>query len=423
MTDRCASRRLAVWIAIAALSIAAGCGAKTGLLGDDAEPPLDTMVDAAEDVPVDVAPPRCIEVPEDGRAVAEVEVSATLAVVDLFFLVDATASMFDEIENVRNGLTRTVVPAVRELIPDAAFGLALVGEFPVSPHGPDGISPYELRVPVTVDAGVVAAALLRLPSWGNFDDPEAHIEGLYQVATGDGLEPFIAPSVGCPRGGSGGACFRPEALPVVVLITDAPSHNGPPGVEPVSPYAPVLGGARPHSYEDAIAALRELGVFVIGLGARDARGSPPTAHLRAIARDTDALDGSGEPLAFDIGDRGRVDERVVDAVQRLAGSTPLDVDVVVEDVAGDAYDARELVTAIAASGAFPMSGVARLAGNEFFGVTPGTQLQASLTVSAAGLPIPPGVRVPARVVFRAFSRSVIERVDVELVLGARCADP
>lgn len=400
--------------ALTALSLAAcavGCGAKTGLDTPDAS--MDAGVDGG-DAGMDAGmPPRCVEVPPDeGPVRVAFTAPVSLAVVDVFFLIDATASMVDEIDNVRSGLRTRVVPGVRAAIPDAAFGVALVGEFPEEPYGPPGVSPYELRAPVTRDVLAVESALERVPSWGNFDDPEAQVEGLYQVATGEGLEPWIDPSFGCPRGGIGGVCFRLDSLPVVVLITDAPMHNGPDGDDPYRGITPP-----PHDFDEAIEALRALGIRVLGLGARDPGRPSAMPHLRAVARATDTVDESGSPMVFDIGARGdEVDEGIVRAIERLAAGLPLDVDAVVEDVPGDSIDARTLITEIRPVSADPPSGVARIDEDRFVGVMPGTRVTFEVVVDPEPiLPIDSTERVPARIIFRAFGRSRVGLEDVVLV--------
>src|SRR5690606_10602994 len=123
-------------------------------------------------------------------------------------------------------------------------------------------------------------------------------EGLYQVATGNGYgapgDPgFIPPTTGCPSGGHGGACFRPDALPIIMLITDAPMHNGPPGVAPIAPYT---FSPAPHGYMETLDAVAALDALVVTLGA-SAPGRPsPHAHLRALATDTGSVDADGAPL-------------------------------------------------------------------------------------------------------------------------------
>lgn len=398
----------------------AGCGSKTGLEVPDATvvplerdgAPLDVAVDARDAA----SPPLCIEAPLTGEPVqASLSLPVSLVVVDLLLMLDATGSMADEIDNVRTGLRRHVLPGVQEAIPDAAFGVALVGEFPELPHGPADVRPYELRTPITRDVLQVEAALERVPDWGNFDEPEAQVEALYQAVTGEGLGSWIDPSAGCPAGGLGAACFRRESLPVILLITDAPFHNGPPGVSPRAPYDL---RPPPHQYADAVRVLRDLGVLVVGLGANDPGRLSPVPHLREVAADTGAV-ADGRPLVIDIGSSGTgVDRKVVDAVSRLASDVPLDVFAEVEDVLGDAFDAREQVVAVHALEASPTDGVASIEPDHFRGVMPGTEVTFGLDVTADG--IDPGgatLRIPARVVFRAFDRSRLGAQPIEIVIG------
>jgi hypothetical protein len=370
------------------------------------------MIDAGTDA--GPPPERCIEVPDPTLPVlVDFTLPVSLAVVDVFFLIDATASMEDEIENVHEGLAGLVVPGVRAAIPDAQFGLAYLGEFPVEPHGPLDVRPYELRNTMTDDITSLEANLALVPSWGNFDDPEAQVEALYQVVTGEGLLPFIQPSFGCPRGGRGAACFRDDSLPVVILVTDAPFHNGPDGANPYEEVDPP-----PHTYNSLLRVLDAAGVFVIGLGATDTGRPSPLAHLRRLASDTGALSG-GSPLAFDIGSRGDdVGEGIVDAVERLASGLPLDVDAIVEDVPGDRYDAREIVTAVRPLRADPREGVREIAEDRFVGVIPGTRVVFEVSIDASSLPVSDEtIYVEARIVFRAFGRSRLGTEQFTIAIG------
>ncbi len=403
-------------------SLVCACGAKSGLRVDGDAGDSRAEIPAPEgDVRVDANEPICIAVPNGARRVqASITTNARLAVVDLVFALDASGSMVDEIETIRARLQDRVVPGVREALPDAAFGLALLGEFPVAPHGSRGVQPYELRAPVDTDPLRVQASLDRIPSWGNADEPEAQIEALYQLATGDGLLPWIEAAVGCARGGTGGACFRRDSLPVMMLITDAPMHNGPPGVPPEEPYAFVGTNRGPHSYQEAIDALRRAGALVVGLGASDRDMISPLEHLRAIARDTGALDDEGNELVFDIGRRGQaIGDEIVAAVERLAEGVPLDVDARVEDIPGDSVDARDIVASIVARAAEPSTNIDRIEGERFVGVRPGTRLSFELTFDLRDVPADV-VRFAARVVFRAFGRSRIGVQDVVVLLGQSC---
>lgn len=402
-------------------ALALGCGAKTGLDAPDAG--IDAGTDAGMDAGTDAGPmPRpCIEAPRElGEVTARFSVPASLAVVDVMFLIDATGSMRDEIDTVRARLRDVVVPGIRAAIPDAAFGVALFGEFPIAPHGPPGVRAFEMRAPITTDVTRIEAALDATPSWGNYDDPEAAIEGLHQVVTGAGYgEPsspaHIPPSSGCARGGTGGACFRRDALPIVMLITDAPMHNGPPGVAPVDEYRFT---PPPHTYEETVAAVRALDVLLIGMGATDSGRPTALTHLRALARDTGSLDGEGNPLAFDIGGSGgAVGEEIVRAVQFVASEVPLDVDAVAEDLPGDGVDAAMVLRGMRARSAEPPENVERIEGSTFYGVTPGTALTFEVVVDASGLPPSTERRVfPVRILFRASGRSRLDVEEVDIVV-------
>jgi hypothetical protein len=387
------------------------CGAKTGLETPDV--PIDAAV-----LPDAFVPPRtCIEVPRMGRTRAAVTLPANLRVVDVMFVIDSSGSMQDEIEAVRGGLRERVVPGIRAIIPDAAFGVALFGEFPVEPHArpESGVLPYLLRTPLTTDIGRVEAALERTPDWRNLDFPEAGVEALFQAMTGEGLSPWIPASTGCPSGGSGGACFRAEAFHVAVLITDAALHNGPPGIEPIAPYSFT---PRPHSYADMIAAATRSDTLVLGLAASDVGSNSGLEHLQQVARDTGAVDSSGAPLAFDIGaDGGGIGEQVVRSVQRLALGVPLDVDAIVEDVPGDAFDARTVVTRVIPVSASPMSGVGAIEPDGFRRVVPGTELTFDVEVDASSLPVTTErIEIPARLVLRESRRARLGSVNILIVI-------
>lgn len=416
---------------LGAALLALACGAKTGLHAPDAG--RDAGSDAGADSGPDAGPaPRpCVEAPRElGEVSATFAIPASLAVVDLVFLIDSSGSMRDEIANVRARLRDVVVPGVRAAIPEAAFAVALFGEFPVRPHGPSEVRPYELRSPVTADVTQIEAALDRTPVWGNFDDPEAAVEGLYQVLTGEGYgEPstpgYVPPTSGCAGGGYGGVCFRRDALPIVMLITDAPMHNGPPGVAPVSSYRFTPA---PHTYADAVGAARALGALVIGLGARDPGRPAPHAHLRQLAIDTESV-ARGEPLAFDIGSSGAaIGASIVESVQRLAEGVPLDVDALAEDVPGDPLDASLILRGVRARSADPPGNVARIESSRFIDVLPGTMLTFELVIDASELPPSPERRVfRARIVYRAAGRSRLAIDELDIVVpgddGQGCPDP
>ncbi|MCA9706097.1 MAG: hypothetical protein KDK70_09640 [Myxococcales bacterium] len=155
---------------------------------------------------------------------------------DVFVMMDTTGSMGGPIGNLQSSLGGTVIPGIQAAIPDTQFGVGAFEDFPISPFGsnpcfsgqPD--QPFELLQAITpvvadVQTGVNALTIGSSPIGCGNDWPESSIEGMYQVATGDGLAGPAPTSVPANHAGVGGVEFRQGSMPVIVSITDAPSHD------------------------------------------------------------------------------------------------------------------------------------------------------------------------------------------------------
>lgn len=154
---------------------------------------------------------------------------------DVFLLVDATGSMGGEIANLKSALTATIAPGIRAEIPDSNFGVAAFMDFPVAPYGSTNASadctgaeaaadqPLKVRQVLTSSLSVAQAAVNGLsgtaPIGCGGDFPEALIEGLYQTATGGGLNAPSPTSVPAVDPG-----FREGASHVIVAVSDIASH-------------------------------------------------------------------------------------------------------------------------------------------------------------------------------------------------------
>lgn len=259
----------------------------------------------------------------------------------------------------------------------------------------------------------ILEAVEGLPCHFGFDGPESYTSALWATATGNGLSwpgsdqtcslrirtsPFTVreveidvmteagsiPAANCPTSPDSGnpvgyPCFRPGALPIVLMVGDAPFHNGPgnsaPYDSPAIPDAP--------SYAQARDALSGIGARVLGIysgGDNDARG-----EYRRIARDTGAVRADGQPLVFDIDDDGTgLSDTVVDAVAELVGGTPQDVNTRQENVPGnpDDFDATQFMKAIVPVEGFTPGGAPGGYDSKndttFFGVIPGTMVEFSI---------------------------------------------
>ncbi len=221
---------------------------------------------------------------------ADIEVDAAIQKADAYLLMDATGSMGGEQAQLINDLTKGtfidptlcaegadtgLVGALKCVIPDLWIGLGQFNEVPVSPYGHAyGYTPYHHLLDVTNDLQHLLDSVSSLTIQGNRDLPESGSQALYSTITGRGLGPWVPNRGACPAnpaGRWGYPCFRPATLPIIILFSDAPMHNG-----------PLPGGT---TYDPSLFA-------GVGLGSR----LPPVEQYPGILYSNDALS------AFDLGD-------------------------------------------------------------------------------------------------------------------------
>ena len=150
------------------------------------------------------------------------------------------------------------------------------------------------------------------------------------AATGQGLWtpelPYPAP---CSEPGMFAVpCFRPGALPVFVLVTDAAFHNGPVAAHTYDPA--VAGGTK--TYAEAVNALDAIHARVIGVPVAGQNPGAARADLSDLAKATGSLyhdpafGGTDRPLVPDIDvASGEVSNEVVRLIGLLAGAGLHDV--------------------------------------------------------------------------------------------------
>ncbi|MFK7985124.1 MAG: vWA domain-containing protein [Sandaracinaceae bacterium] len=357
-----------------------GCGAKSSLSvprramdggrdagpQDSGPPPVDSGPDGGP--PAD----DCIEVPFE-RPPSDLEVSFVTQIsnADVFFLVDVTGSMGQEILAIRTQLRDVIVPGLAAELPEARFSVGHFADFPL-PRFNYGDATDELFVMLqrsTTDTSAIQTAVDSLPLQGGRDGPEALTEALYLTASGEGFSRYAALR-SCPDGTVGQPCFPALGSRIVIAFTDASTHNGPGGSES---YQEGTVEPIPHTYDQTIRALNGIGAKVLGLYSGPVDSSDRD-DIEAFARDTGAVRPDGTPIVLDIGQDGELlGPSVVEAVRTLVDEVPIDVDALVEDVNGDSVDATQFVSAIVAERAAPPRG-ATLADNRFVNVAPGTRL-------------------------------------------------
>jgi len=246
---------------------------------------------------------------------------------DVYFLIDTTFSMDSVIANVRNSLSTSggIIDQIRTMIPDTNFG---VGNF----EDYADVRLYQNNADITSSAAAAQAGVNSLVADDGGDIPEGDVPALYAVASGMGVvvsggAPNIPPRTGCPAGTFGYPCFRSGAVPIVIDITDAAFHNGRGGTNAYGGYT---------DYPTMLAAVTAHHIRVMGVSVG---GGASQADLRAIASDSGAVDGAGQPLVTLAG-AGAVSSTVVDQVRTLSMATRFSITTSYSDNPADAVDTR-----------------------------------------------------------------------------------
>ena len=347
-----------------------------------------------------------VVLPYDGaREERILRFDTNISIADVFFLVDMTGSMQAERTNLIAGLVDTIIPGIQGAIPDVQFGAGGMDDYPVSPYGSTTDRPFYLLreiAPPEEDRGTwsvsvsasschteigniagapngqpdILEAVTGLPCHSGSDSPESYVPALYATATGDGLTwsggsvppqtcPMILDEDGERRGYP---CFRPGALPIILLFGDNVFHNGPGNSNPYSFTAP--------RFDETITALNGIGARVIGINS-----GTGLSDYEATASGTGTVDGSGNPIVFTIASNGTgLSDAVVDAVVDVVGGTPQDVGTRTTNVPGnpDEFDATLFIKAIVPLEGYymgtPGTGYTSKDDTTFYDVIPGTDV-------------------------------------------------
>lgn len=287
--------------------------------------------------------------------------STSLQRADVYFLMDNTGSMIGTITNLQAGLTGTVIPGIVAGIPDAWFGVGGFDDFPLNSYGNAGYSTDTLGIShdqaffqyqtMTSSASTAQTAVNRYRANNGNDVPESGVSALYALATRDTLGGYARYATGtsvattppaCSGGGRGAACFRPDAVPIVIVMTDVDQHNAPTCGCDYGGSVPLIGGVRGASYTATTAALAGLNARVVGIAT--STGARPFLE-RLVTDTTIARGATGAASTYVLNASGGsgLSASIVEVVRRAA-SVPLDVSAQAVDV----VEAGETVDAVAA---------------------------------------------------------------------------
>lgn len=267
----------------------------------------------------------------------DLDFSTNLRTVDVYVLADRSGSMSSEIDSIRDNIqevANTVTCGAAQAdpdtcIPDIWWGVGSVG------YTGSGGEAFTHHLDMQADPTQITDNLpteepprssikepLLLALWSTAtgsDDPDA-------AGCGDVIADYGAPR-SCPDG-IGYPCFRPDALPLILLATDeAPMSSNDTEECP---------GA-----QAAIDEANAIGAKIIGvLGSTNDAAVQP--DLEELAVGTGAVDANNynTPLVFR-GDNDTASNAIATAIRLLAAGVPLDVSAVIRDDPSDAVDAAD----------------------------------------------------------------------------------
>ena len=235
-----------------------------------------------------------------GKQQKLLDFSTNIQSLDVFFAMDVTGSMTQEIKNLQTGLKTIVIPGVHATVKGTWFGAGAFMDFPMTPYGNAGKDqPFVLFQTITSNTNAVQQAVNKYstsagkPIGHGGDLPESLIEALFQISTGLGLNGPGPTKVAANHSGVGGVGFRKGSMPVVLAVTDAMTHapgeSGSCSLAKAGYAGTVLAAA--HSRAQAKAALKKICGRVVGIAPQLA--SQPTCSglndLEDFAKTTGAM--------------------------------------------------------------------------------------------------------------------------------------
>ncbi|MGI6393724.1 MAG: hypothetical protein ACOX2F_03160 [bacterium] len=264
--------------------------------------------------------------------------STDITKADILFMIDLSASMAGEIQNLKDGINSTLIPDIQSKIPDVGFGISTFEDYDDFPED------YGNRIiqPITTDTNLLKNKInsvnyLENTGW------EPHMSAIYFAATGDARG--TTPKMDCTlhEGSIGGACFRPGAMPIFIMMTDEAFE-----VE----YSKYKVGGSDWIYvstNDAINALNSIKGKFIGI---DSWNNPPEAcpadDLKTVSIGTGSVDVFGEPFYYLINSNGTgLSSNVAIGIQQLASDVPMLVNTGQESISNpESVDVTKFIKSI-----------------------------------------------------------------------------
>ncbi len=316
--------------------------------------------------------------------------STKIEAIDVLIVFDRSASMSNEVSNLRSEIKTQIIDAIAAKFTSpgfAAYGLASFGYN----------SLYVMNQTMTLSTDEIKSAV---DSLNAKEDNETTTEALYQAATGEGIMGHYYTKLGAQQlfpvdanvpkqdcngklGSVGGACFRKKTMPIFIVITDEAFttcyliNEAPAGQSCIWSWA----NPEPHNPEEAIAAMNGIGAKFIGIDSGfDDNGNPDDQaknDFNLYAQSTYSLDKDGNPFLYHTdSDNGTgIGGKIADAVISL--TTWIDMDVTTGKMSDDncyGASAADFIKSSKTITADPVNGVDHWDDKTFYSVTQGTDV-------------------------------------------------
>ncbi len=269
--------------------------------------------------------------------------TAAIQKADVFFLIDTSRSMQPYIDNITDNLRSSIVPALRDAIPDVWFG---VGQFDIAPEDvfPGGLcNGIKSEQGSSDDVAAIEMALRGLSTPCSGYEPYAQTLWLY--ATNDHPRWTSVSDPMCADGRVGFGCARDDALPIMVVVGDEAFDE--------SFFRSRAGVGFAPTVSELVEAYGEIGGRIIVLGPTAVVGSEDRMSfdplLEELLEETRSVDRAGEPLLLPTSSFDDASGDLIDAVTRLAGGAALDVSPRLDDRDDDGVNAVDFIDHVEAN--------------------------------------------------------------------------
>ncbi len=280
---------------------------------------------------------------EDPAEVRNLEFSTDIRTADIAIMVDLSNSMSGEHANLKASINDIIITQVSAAISDAAFGLTKFGPIDMNQTlaTDKAANVYLPAQNITDDAGAVQTAVNAIAvTPGTY---EYITEALYQTASGAGTYQRICHATNgcgaaqggyeiivdidttvCPAGRFGGACFRPGALPIIIMMTDEAFTTDFGNWLSIDKYGATIADDEPRSIAQVVEAMNDINAKFIGLDSSVGQVAMP--FYDQLAAGTGSVDGLGVDFNQQINSDGTgMSDTIVDAVIELTQHIEIDV--------------------------------------------------------------------------------------------------